>query len=140
MPPTAAPAAAPVAAPAAAPALRRMTRQKADDASAREVAAVAVRVREMIRSGHVDPTSCLAIVRAAASVAKSWDTVEAVVYELAKGADGVEGTPDDLIPEGIVRALHIVLDNGWVAELAAWLRDSEAAAKRAGRPWYRCWC
>ena len=42
----------------------------------------------------------MAIVRAAAAAGVTWDSVEDVVAEdhLTKGADGISGTADDLIP------------------------------------------
>lgn len=102
------------------------------------VAEVAAKVRAMIADGSVDPLSAIAIVRSIASVGASWDIVEDVVGEIAKGADGIAGTPDDLIPPGTLSMLTALLHSGVVRDLVSWAVEVGVPAAGALRPlWVR---
>lgn len=92
-----------------------------------QVADVARQLRQLIAQGQVDAGSAVGIIRAAAAVGASWDSVEAVVRELAKGADGVAGTADDLIPAQTVELLALLLHSGVVRDLAAWGASMDVA-------------
>ncbi len=85
-----------------------------------KVAEVAAKVRAMIADGSVDPLSAIAILRSAAAVGASWDVVEDVVREIAKGADGIAGTSDDLIPASTLSMLSALLHSGVVKDIVAW--------------------
>lgn len=85
-----------------------------------DIPAIATQIRQQIAAGSLDPASAVGIIRAAASLGASWDTVEAVVAELAKGADGIAGTEDDVIPPSTVALLSALLRSGVVRDMAAW--------------------
>lgn len=88
---------------------------------------LADRVLALVRDRRINPTSALQLIRAAASVGASWEAVEAVVTELAKGADGIAGTADDLIPPATLATLRVMLGSGVVRELAEWVGDMHAS-------------
>ena len=92
------------------------------------VAEAAARVREMIAQGCVDTSSAVAIVRAAAAAGVTWDSVEDVVAEIAKGADGISGTADDLIPAATLDMLTSLLNSGVVRDVVSWASDLASAA------------
>jgi len=103
------------------------------------IASVAAKVRAMIASGQVNPLSAIDIIRTAASVGASWDVVEDVVAEIAKGADGIAGTQDDLIPASTVNMLSALLHSGVVRDIVAWAGAELSSGDPATRPWWRCW-
>ena len=86
-------------------------------------AEVAAAVRELIATGRVAPFSAVAIIRAAARAGASWDAVEDVVATIAKGADGIGGTADDLIPMSTLAMLTSLLHNGVVRDLVTWVLE-----------------
>ena len=88
-------------------------------------------VRALVASGTVTPFSAVAIVRAAVKAGASWDVVEDVVAEIAKGQDGIGGTADDVIPAATLEALRALLRSGAVRDVAVL-----AAGERAG---CGCW-
>ena len=101
---------------------------------------LADRVRATVATGDVDATSAIQLIRAAYSVGASWDVVEDVVIELAKGPDGVAGTADDLIPESTLTLLKVLLHSGVVRDLTAWAAEELGWAAKAacGRwPWLK---
>ena len=101
------------------------------------VAAIADEVRAMISRGEVDASSAFGILKSAATVGASWDVAESVLVELAKGADGVAGTPDDIIPASTVQAMQAMLRHGVVRDIAAWVATaSELSGLVAPLPWY----
>lgn len=99
-----------------------------------DVKLLADKVRALIASGTVDPLSAIDIIRAAAKVCASWDQVEDAVTELAKGADGIQGTADDLIPPATLKVLLTMLRSGVVRDLVGWV--SSLATKN---PWWKFW-
>jgi hypothetical protein len=101
------------------------------------VAQIAADVRAQIAGGQVDPLRVMAIVKAAAAGGHPWHLVVGAVEEIAKGADGVEGTIDDLIPAAQMRLLRTLLDSGVVADVAQWVAALAPAA--GGKPWWKCW-
>lgn len=84
---------------------------------------IAAQVRQMIANGNLDPGSCIGIVRAAAALGADWSIVEDVVCEIAKGADGVAGTSDDLIPQSTLTMLSALLGSGVVRDVVAWASE-----------------
>lgn len=84
------------------------------------IRAIANYVRGAIAEGTVDPSSAFGIIHYVATAGASWEVVEAAVELLAKGADGVAGTLDDLIPETTMIVLRIMLRHRVVRDLAAW--------------------
>lgn len=98
-----------------------------------KVAEVAAAVRAMIADNRVDPLSAIGILRAAAAVGASWDVVEDVVREIAKGADGISGTADDLIPASTINMLSALLHSGVVKDIVAWAVEVGAPALATAR-------
>lgn len=92
-----------------------------------EIRAIADKVRAMMADGQVDMTSAVQIIRAAAAVGASWDAVEDVITEIAKGADGVSGTADDLIPQATLNMLVALLHSGVVRDMVAWAAEMSPA-------------
>lgn len=91
------------------------------------VSEAAAAVREQIATGQVNPFSAVAIMRAAARAGAGWETAEEVVAFVAKGADGIGGTADDLIPMATMAMLTSLLHNGVVRDLAAWALEVDSA-------------
>jgi hypothetical protein len=106
---------------------------------------LADKVRALIARGDVDPFSAIDIIRAAGKVGAGWDRVESVVVQLAKGADGIGGTPDDVIPPSTLSVMLTLLHTGVVTDLVGWVRDlcgggesgAGAGAGRGSR--WACW-
>lgn len=100
---------------------------------------MADKVRALVARGDVSPTSAIDIIRAATKVGASWDAVEDVVTELAKGADGIAGTADDLIPPSTMSLLRTLLRSGVVTDLVVWVRG--LAGRGGGSPGsrWKCW-
>lgn len=92
------------------------------------VALIVDDVRTMIRMGSVSSSSVISIIRAVANVSPSWDVIETVVRELAKGPDGIAGTSDDLIPQATLDALSSLVSIGAVRDMLEWVKDAAAAA------------
>lgn len=94
------------------------------------------KIRDMIRSGNLNPFSAIDIIRAATKIGASRDAVEEIVTEVAKGADGIGGTEDDLIPMATLDILRTLLRSGIVRDLVAWVYDlvSPAAPPDAHQP------
>lgn len=84
------------------------------------IRAIARYVRGAIEDGTVDPTSAFGIIQSVATAGASWEIVESVLDLLAKGADGIAGTQDDVIPETTMIVLRIMLRHRVVRDLAAW--------------------
>lgn len=105
------------------------------------VRAVADRVRALIASGRVSPFSAIEIVRAVVAAGASWDLVEEAVEEIAKGADGVGGTADDLIPQSVLSVMITMLRAGAVRDLVAWVASLSRGPAAGGgkRAWWACW-
>ena len=83
----------------------------------------------MINRGHVDAASVTSIVKAATSLVNNpWDVVE-VIEELAKGADGIEGTKDDLISPDVMAKLRVLLRHDLVEDMADVLGQSKSLWK-----------
>jgi len=101
------------------------------------VQAVANHVRLMLASGRVDAGSAFAVFKAAAQVGASWDVAVEAVAELAKGADGVAGTADDLIPQQTVTAMQAMLAHGVLADVAHWASSIAPFAAPAAPRWLR---
>lgn len=106
-----------------------------DNTSDPRIAQVAQEIRAMIASGKVNPLSAIDIIRTAASVGASWDAVEDIVAEIAKGADGIAGTADDLIPPSTLNMLSALLHSGVVRDIVSWASEMETG----DRPWWKCW-
>lgn len=113
------------------------------------VCEVAAAVREQIATGQLNPFSAVAIIRAAAAAGSGWDAVEDVVTAIAKGADGIGGTADDLIPMATLAMLTSLLHNGVVRDLVAWALEApdgtpggapDGAPGGAKRKWWRRLC
>lgn len=108
------------------------------------VADIAARLRAQIAAGQLDPGGAVAIIRAAAGLlggdraAASWDLVEDVIAELAKGADGVSGTQDDLIPPPTAAMLSALLHGGVVRDMVAWATGGGGGGRRL-LPWSCGW-
>lgn len=81
---------------------------------------VASYVRELIARGDVDATSVFGILSNAACIGGSWAVAEEVLVELAKGADGISGTTDDLIPPMTVQLIKVMVRHGVVRDIVAW--------------------
>lgn len=89
------------------------------DLSLMSIHIAAQKIRTMINHGNVDATSVSSIVKAATSIVNNpWDVVE-VIEELAKGADGIEGTRDDLICPSTMAKLRVLLRHDLVEDLAS---------------------
>lgn len=99
---------------------------------------IAETVRGMIATGTLDPGSAVGIIKAVATVGASWDVVEDVVAEIAKGADGIAGTEDDLIPASTLSMLSALLHSGVVRDMVGWAAEL-SGDRQGGRPWWR-WC
>lgn len=106
------------------------------------VRAIAAQVRANIAEKKVDAASAFAILQAAAELGASWDVVEDVLTELAKGLDGVEGTSDDLIPPTTVQLIRVMLRHGIVRDIATWAasKPAEAAGPQPEAWWRRLPC
>lgn len=102
--------------------------------SSEQARAFADKVRQLLAKGSINPQSAVEIVRAAGAVGARWETVEEVIQELARGADGISGTADDLIPPDTLGVLLMMLHSGVVRDLAGWMAD---VSSRKG--WWRCW-
>lgn len=85
-------------------------------------------VRDMIRTGALNPFSAIDIVRAATTLGANFDTIEAVVEEIAKGADGIGGTADDLIPMSTMSLLRTLLHSGAVRDILGWFWSGDSSA------------
>ena len=90
------------------------------------VGEVAHKLRQMMASGEVSPFNAVDIIKAAGRVGASWDTVEDIITEIAKGADGIGGTADDVIPMPVLALLKTLLRHGVVRDMAAWAAELEA--------------
>lgn len=103
------------------------------------VRVLADKVRAMIAAGRVSPFSVIEIVRAVVATGASWDIVEDVVEEIAKGADGIGGTADDLIPQSVLGVMLTLLRTGAVRDLVSWVAALSRAAAPAAPPqsWWR---
>lgn len=84
------------------------------------VAQALAKLRAQVAAGKVDAFSAVAVIRAAASAGAGWAIVEDVVVELAKGADGIAGTADDLIPASTLHTLRNLMHSGVLKDLVAW--------------------
>lgn len=105
-----------------------------------KIRAIADKVRAMMTGGQVDMGSAVQIIRAAAAVGASWDVVEDVITEIAKGADGVSGTSDDLIPQGTLTMLLALLHSGVVRDMAAWAAEMTSVGSCLGNLGrFKCW-
>lgn len=89
---------------------------------------IADTVRGMVKQGGVSPFSVMEIVAVAYKLSPEWETVEDIVSEIAKGADGVSGTQDDLIPAATLHVLVMLLRNGVVRDIATWMTKQAPAA------------
>ena len=101
------------------------------------VAEIAALLRQQIAGGSLSPTSAVAIINTAASLGASWDIVEDVIAEIAKGADGISGTEDDIIPASTVSTLKTLLHGGVVRDMASWVVDLQRPTGGA-KPWWLC--
>lgn len=117
-----------------------MTTQQIDAVSP-AVKEVADKVRALVAQGALNPFSVVDIIRSAARVGASWDAVEDVVTEIAKGADGIGGTADDLIPLPVMALISTMLSNGVVRDIVAWATEVDPAAP-GGKPapWWKRLC
>lgn len=95
------------------------------------VSELAGKVREIVAKGEIDAGSAIQVIRATLAVGASWDVVEDVVRELAKGADGVAGTADDLIPQPTLDILCSLLNSGAVRDLVSWAGEWSGAGGKA---------
>lgn len=106
------------------------------------------RIRDCIRRRDLDPASAIRVIRLAATLSPSWRVALDAVREIAKGADGVAGTADDLIPTATLDLISRMLDGGAVGDLLDWvssleddLSEAVAAAQSCGKccspPWWR---
>jgi hypothetical protein len=100
------------------------------------VTMIADEVRAMISRGDVDASSAFGILKSAAAVGASWEMAESVLVELAKGADGIAGTADDLIPSSTVQLIKVMLRHGVVRDIAAWASELLSPATTGTSPWY----
>lgn len=103
-----------------------------------KITAIAVKVRVAMADGRVDMDSAVHIIRTAVDVGASWATVEDVITEIAKGADGVLGTPDDLIPRTTLDMLLTLLHGGVVRDMAQWAGDIITSSTKKRPAWLRC--
>lgn len=87
------------------------------------VRAVSDQIRAMIRTGNLNPFSAIEIIRAATNIGADLGAVESIVEEIAKGADGVGGTADDLIPAATLEILKTLLRSGVVRDVVSWVAD-----------------
>lgn len=94
------------------------------------VKAVSDQIRAMIRSGQLSPFSAIEIIRAATNIGADLDAVESIIEEIAKGADGIGGTADDLIPVSTVEILRTLLHSGVVRDVVSWVADLLSPAKQ----------
>lgn len=101
------------------------------------ITALVNKVRTAMAEGRVDMDSSVDIIRTAVDVGASWNTVEDVIAVIAKGVDGVLGTPDDLIPPATLNMLLTLLHNGVVQDMVQWAADISTAKKRP-IAWLRC--
>ena len=85
-------------------------------------------VRASIRDGSVDVGSLAGLAKAVASAVASHaggpaldalSLTEAVIVEVAKGADGQLGTDDDLLPETVVNAVRLLASQGVMRDIAS---------------------
>jgi hypothetical protein len=88
-------------------------------------------IRTLIQSGSLSPLSVISIIRAAARLSPSWDVAEQVVRELAKGADGIEGTADDLIPQASLDMLSAMAHSGAARDLLEWVAELQTTAPKS---------
>lgn len=100
---------------------------------------LADKVRALMAGGKVDMGSAVQIIRAAAEVGASWDVVEDVITEIAKGADGVSGTADDLIPHATLTMLLALLHSGVVRDMAAWAAEMSGTTGCLALKRFKCW-
>lgn len=105
----------------------------ATPAHTERVRLVACKVRDLIASGKVDVSSAFEILKTAAAVGASWEVAEEALVELAKGADGLAGTSDDLIPEHTVEVIKFLLRNGVVHDIVSWATTAMGVARA---PWW----
>lgn len=97
------------------------------------VRVLTTKLRQLVESGKVDPTSVIDLLKTAASLGASWAVAEDVLVELAKGADGIAGTADDLIPPMTVQLIKVMVRHGVVRDIAAWAQSVGApVAARCG--------
>ncbi len=99
------------------------------------VAEIAALLRQQIAAGSLSPTSAVAIINTAARLGASWDIVEDVIAEIAKGADGIAGTADDIIPASTMKMLTTLLHGGVVRDMARWVVDLQP---HTGSRWLCC--
>lgn len=110
------------------------------------VKAVSDQIRAMIRSGQLSPFSAIEIIRAATNIGADLDAVESIIEEIAKGADGIGGTADDLIPASTMEILRTLLHSGVVRDVVSWVADLLSGDTPAGAEhvkqtgWRRLWC
>jgi hypothetical protein len=73
-----------------------------------------------IQSHVVDPKNAISILKQIVKIVKgNTSAVVEIVSLLARGADGISGTADDVIPPATVAALRALLDSDLVGNLAA---------------------
>lgn len=105
------------------------TPQQGATEPSKRVRQVAQKVRDMIAGGGVNVASAFDILRTAASVGASWEIAEEVLVEIAKGADGVSGTADDLIPAQTLEVIRFLLNNGVVRDIVTWAATAATGAR-----------
>ncbi len=120
----------PTAAVAAQPSMRAPRPSDAPDPRVRDVVD---KVRAMASRGKFDVLSAMQVIHAAAKAGASWDVVEDAVVELAKGADGIAGTADDIIPAATLSTLRYLMHSGVLRDVVEW---AKAVAPRVGS---KCW-
>lgn len=82
---------------------------------------LAGKVRALVASGDVRASSVVEIVRAVGRVGGTWDVVDDVLIEIAKGADGIAGTADDLIPAPTLTLMLAMVNAGVVRDMTSWV-------------------
>ena len=78
-----------------------------------------------IQSRVVDPGNAIQLLKQIVKIVKGdRDAVVEIVTLLARGADGISGTADDVIPPATLAALQALLDSDLVGDLAVELGRS----------------
>ena len=87
---------------------------------------IAADVISKIKAGKIDPANAIAIVKHVADAVRGdRDAAVEILGVIAKGPDGVAGTPDDIFPPETLAQLRVLLDSNLVGQLTTALASKK---------------
>jgi hypothetical protein len=92
-----------------------------------------VSLTKSIQTKQVDAFSAMTIIAKGMELLESFkelsgqqkkEYIVAVVEDIAKGADGISGTDDDLLPPGTIKALHLLVKEDLIGSIVSTISDA----------------